>query len=257
MPVDAAEVAVPPATGQSVTADMLNAPTTPADAGIAPAGAAANAAEEERLRVKLGMANSQARDAKNEAAATRKQLEQLQAQLEAMQAAAQAGAAKQLEEQGQFKQLWEDAKATIRARDAQLAELQSQLGSVQQAAEQERLRAAALGELSRANALAPEQLYGLLAQQLRTDGDGRVVVLAGGAEVPLADHLAGLRNPSSGWTHHFAAGSARGMGAAPQGASVAPGVDNPYRSGNLTAAIALEMQNPELAAALKAEATRG
>jgi len=38
---------------------------------------------------------------------------------------------------------------------------------------------------------------------------------------------------------------------------VAPGVDNPYRSGNLTAAIALEMQNPELAAALKAEAMRG
>ena len=158
---------------------------------------------------------------------------------------------------GSVKQLWEDAKATIKARDAQMLELQSQLGSVQQAAEQERLKAAALGELSRANALSPEQLYGLLAQQLRTDADGRVVVLAGGAEVPLADHLAGLRNPSSGWTHHFAAGSARGMGALPQGASVAPGVDNPYRAGNLTAATLLEMQNPELAAALKAEALRG
>jgi hypothetical protein len=138
-----------------------------------------------------------------------------------------------------------------------MLELQSQLGTVQQAAEQERLRAAALGELSRANALAPEQLYGLLQQQLRPGESGGVVVLAGGAEVPLADHLAGLRNPNSGWTHHFAAGSARGMGAAPQGASVAPGVDNPYRSGNLTAAILLEQASPELAAALRAEAARG
>jgi len=46
------------------------------------------------------------------------------------------------------------------------------------------------------------------------------------------------------------------MGASPA-ASVAPGMDNPYRSKNLTAALKLEIENPELAAALKAEAARG
>jgi hypothetical protein len=34
-------------------------------------------------------------------------------------------------------------------------------------------------------------------------------------------------------------------------------MDNPYRNGNLTEALRLEMSNPELARALKAEAARG
>jgi len=34
-------------------------------------------------------------------------------------------------------------------------------------------------------------------------------------------------------------------------------MSNPYRSGNLTEAMQLEMSNPELARALKAEAARG
>jgi len=253
MPGDAVVEAVPPTSAPSVTPEMLNQPV---DVSLAdPSGSA----EDERLRVKLNLANSQARDAKNEAAATRKQMAQLQQELEAIKAAAQAGAAQQLEEQGQFKQLWHDAKATIQAREAELLDLRAQLASTQQSAEQERLRAAALQELSRANALVPEQLYGLLQQQLRVDDDGNPVVLAGGAEVPLADHLANLRNPGSGWVHHFAAGSARGMGAqAGSGSSsVAPGMENPYRSGNFTAAFQLEQSNPELARALKAEALRG
>jgi len=252
MTEEAAAVAVPPASVQSVTPEMLNQPVDGSD--VQPSGSA----EEERLRVKLGLANSQARDAKNEAAATRKQIQQLQDELQAIKSAAEAGAAKQLEDQGAFKSLWEQAKATIKERDSEILELKGKLSNVQQSAEQERLRAAALQEISRANALAPEQLYGLLQQSLRTDDDGRPVVLAGGAEVPLGDHLANLRNPDSGWIHHFAAGSARGMGApaAAGASSVAPGMENPYRSGNFTAAFQLEQTNPELAKALKAEAMR-
>lgn len=251
---DAAAVeAVPPAAVESVTPEMLNQPV---DVSAAPTS---GSAEEERLRVKLNLANSQARDAKNEAAATRKQIAQLQQELQQIREAAEAGAAKQLEDQGAFKSLWEQAKGTIKERDSEILELRAQLNNVQASAEQERLRAAALQELSRANALAPEQLYGLLQPSLRTDDEGKPVVLAGGAEVPLADHLANLRNPESGWIHHFAAGNARGMGAqsGAGASSVAPGMDNPYRSGNFTAAFQLEQTNPELARALKAEAQRG
>ena len=253
---DAAAVeAVPPASVQSVTPEMLNQPVDGSDLG----GAASGDAEQERLRVKLNLANSQARDAKNEAAATRKQMAQLQADLDALRAAADAGAAKQLEEQGQVRSLWEQAKATIKERDSEILDLRAQLNAAASSAEQERLRAAALQELGRANALAPEQLYGLLQPMLRVDDNGQPVVLAGGAEVPLGDHLANLRNPGSGWVHHFAAGSARGMGvpSTAGASSVAPGMDNPYRSGNFTQQFQLEQTNPELAKALKAEAARG
>jgi len=251
----AAVEAVPPASVQSVTPEMLNQPVDGSDVSTA----SGSAEEQERLRVKLNLANSQARDAKNEATATRKQLKQLQDELQQLRDVAEAGAAKQLEDQGAFKSLWEQAKSTIKERDSEILELRAQLNNVQASAEQERLRAAALQELNRANALAPEQLYGLLQQSLRTDDDGQPVVLAGGAEVPLADHLANLRNPDSGWVHHFAAGNARGMGAqAGSGrGSVAPGMENPYRTGNFTAAFQLEQTNPDLAKALKAEAMRG
>jgi hypothetical protein len=235
---------------------MLNQPV---DGSEVATGGGGDAAEQERLRVKLGLANSQARDAKNEAAATRKQLERLQAEMASLREAAEAGAAKQLEDQGQFRSLWEQAKATIKERDSELLELRGQLNNVQHAAEQERIRATALQELNRANALAPEQLYGLLQPSLRTDDEGQLVVLNGGAEVPLGDHLANLRNPGSGWVHHFAAGGARGMGAQSTAglSAVAPGQENPYRTGNFTLRFQLETTNPELAKALRAEAERG
>ena len=46
------------------------------------------------------------------------------------------------------------------------------------------------------------------------------------------------------------------MGAAPS-SGYAPGAVNPYKAGNLTEAIQMEMENPELAAALKREAGLG
>jgi hypothetical protein len=95
----------------------------------------------------------------------------------------------------------------------------------------------------------------LLQSQLRMDDEGNPAVLSGGVEQPLGDYLVNLRQ-SADWQHHFGASSARGMGAAPTSA-VAPGMSNPYREGNLTEAMRLEMTNPELAKALKVEAGRG
>ena len=80
-------------------------------------------------------------------------------------------------------------------------------------------------------------------------------MLNGGVEQPLGEYLANLKQ-STDWQHHFGASGSKGMGSTGL-TSVSPGRENPYRTGDLTAAIRLEVENPELAKALKAEAGRG
>jgi hypothetical protein len=210
----------------------------------------------ELLKHKLGLANQHAKQAKKEADDARQQMQQLKDELEQMKALQQSVAQKSLEDQGAFKDLWEQAKRTVSERDAQIVDLKAQLASVTENVAQERLKAAATQQLSQANAVNPTQLYQLLAPQLRVDEDGKPVLLSGGVEVSLADALAQYKQ-SPDWQHHFGpSAGGRGMGASPT-STVAPGMSNPYRSGNLTEALLLEAQNPELAKALKAEAQRG
>jgi cell division septum initiation protein DivIVA len=162
-----------------------------------------------------------------------------------------------LESSGEYKQLWNDATAENARLVQRISDLEAQLNEKDSAISAERLRATAINAISAANALAPEQLYGLLAPQLR-DSHGTPVVVVNGIEHPLDAHLQTLRSAGSGWDHHFAAVTARGMGATAS-ASPAAGTRNPYKteSFNLTEALRLEADNPELARALKAEAGRG
>lgn len=239
-----------PSTDVPVAIDpaLLNRPERPEDQQQGTADA-------EALRVKINLEKQHRKNAEKQAAEAKQQMQQLRDELEQLKTIQQNVAQKSLEDQGQFRQLWEDAKRTVAERDAQIVELKAQLNSVQQTAEQERLKAAATNAISQANAVNAQQLYALLQPQLRMDDEGNPAVLAGGVEQPLGDYLANLRQ-SPDWQHHFGASGARGMGAAPVSA-VAPGMSNPYRSGNLTEAMQLEMSNPELARALKAEAARG
>jgi type II secretory pathway component PulM len=187
------------------------------------------------------------------------QLAEIRRQNEELQKKLLSGKTARLEEAGEYQRLWEEAKQTISQRELEMQELQQQLNSVQQSAAQERLKAAALSKISNAGVIAPEQLYQLMAQNLR-EADGKVVTLNGGVEVDIGDYLSQLKNPGSGYEHFFSASASRGMGSAPVNpASVAPGMQNPWRaeSFNVTQQFALEAQNPELAAALKAEAARG
>jgi hypothetical protein len=238
-----------PSTDVPVAIDpaLLNKPVSPDQA--------AGSGDSELLKHKLGLANQHAKQAKKEADEARQQMQQLKDELEQLKTIQQNVAQKSLEDQGQYRQLWEDAKRSVVERDTQIAELKAQLNSVQQTAEQERLKAAATSAISQANAVNAQQLYALLQPQLRMDDEGKPAVLNGGVEQPLNDYLANLRQ-SAEWQHHFSASGARGMGSAPASA-VAPGMNNPYRTGNLTEALQLETSNPELAKALKAEAARG
>ena len=186
-------------------------------------------------------------------------LKSLRDEFEQLKAAQQNAVQKNFEDQGAFRELYEQEKARAKTLEQRLlsetAELKGQLNQVEESAKQERLKAAATSQISRANAVNPTQLYQLLAPQLRTNDEGAATVLNGGVEQDLGDFLLNLKQ-SADWAHHFGASGASGMASAPT-TSVAPGMTNPYRTGNLTEALLLESSNPELAKSLKAEAMRG
>ena len=250
MSEELAEVVAVPDTVQSVTVDpaLLNKPVRPEEVS-------AGSTDDAALKHKLGLANSHTKAAEKRAKEAETALAALQAEVADIKNAQTAATQKSLEEQGQYKQLWTDTKQTVSARDAEIVELKAKLASVTQEREQDRLRAASLSQINNAGAVNSNQLYQLLSQQLRQDEEGKPVVLNGGVEQPLSDYLANLKS-SSEWQHHFGASGAQGMGSA-AGGSVAPGRSNPYREGNLTEAMRLEVENPDLAKALKAEARRG
>ena len=71
------------------------------------------------------------------------------------------------------------------------------------------------------------------------------------------NYLSSLKNPGSGWEHHFKPSSAAGMGAKPSPiANASGGQVNPWKTGNLTQQMILLEQDPQLAAVLKQEAQK-
>ena len=249
MSEDLAVVEAVPDTTQPVAVDpaLLNKPVMPAQT---PSGSA----DDDGLKLKLGLANKHTKEAERKAKEAETELNNLRQELDSIRNAQQAATQKSLEDQGQFRQLWDDTKKTVSLRDAEIIELKAKLASTTQEREQDRLRAASLSQINTAGAVNSQQMYLLLQSALRQNEQGEPVVLNGGVEQPLGDYLANLKQ-SSDWQHHFGASGAQGMGSAPAG-SVAPGRDNPYRNGNLTEALRLEVENPDLAKALKTEANR-
>lgn len=160
-------------------------------------------------------------------------------------------------DQGEFKTLWEEANADNARLQQRIVELEAALQTKDREVAGERLRATALQQISAASALAPEQLLGLLQPQLR-ENNGTPVVIVNGIEQPLAAYLGNLKNPNSGWDHHFAPNGARGMGSSPTN-NVPPGTVNPFKreTFNFTDQLRLEVENPELARLLKSDASRG
>ena len=233
-----------------ITPEMLNKPQAPV----------ANGGDAEFLKQKLEL---EKQDRLRVSAANKKlneELQALQAQFKALQDQHQESTTASKVNQGQYKELWEEAQKTIAGLKADLQQSDQAKESVAQEFEQERLKVQAMSVINDAGALSPHQMYDLLQVQhgFRKGETGGVEVVVGGASLPLADHLANLRSSAdSGYQHHFSASGARGMGAGPT-ATVAPGMKNPWRrdSFNFTEQMMLKAQNPELAAALQAEAGR-
>ena len=164
---------------------------------------------------------------------------------------------KTLEDQGQWKDLWEEANKTAQDKEQQIAELQRQLDDLRVSNETAAMKNAALAAISQAGAINAEQMLQLVQSNLKKSETGAVKVLDGGVEQDLGVYLAKLKNPGSGFEHHFKPSAQAGMGAKPvTGVSGTGGVANPWAEGsiNLTRQMSLEATDPELAAVLKREA---
>lgn len=164
---------------------------------------------------------------------------------------------KTLEDQGQWKDLWEEANKTAQDKDQRIVELERQLDELRVSNEKAATRTSALAAISQAGAINAEQMLMLVQNNLQKNQDGKVVVLQGGVEQDINTYLSNLKNPGSGYEHHFKPSSAAGMGAKPTpNSAIAPGMANPWKEGsiNITRQMQLDAQDPELAAVLKREA---
>ena len=164
---------------------------------------------------------------------------------------------KRLEDQGQWKDLWEEANKTAQTKDQQIADLERQLAELKTSNETAAMKNSALSAINKAGAISSDQMLQLVQSKLKKADDGSVKVLDGGVEQDINVYLAKLKNPGSGFEHHFKPSSQAGMGAKPStGTAGAAGMANPWAEGsiNITRQMSLEITDPELAAVLKREA---
>ena len=162
---------------------------------------------------------------------------------------------KDLEEQGQWKILWEEANKTAQEKEQQIISLSQQLEDLKTSNEVASTKTTALAAISNLGAINAEQTLSLLQNKLQRNANGEVVVLNGGVEQNLNTYLTSLKNPGSGWEHHFKPSSAAGMGAKPSPvANASGGQVNPWKTGNITQQMLLSEQDPQMAAVLKQEA---
>lgn len=183
--------------------------------------------------------------------------EHLQNQLEEIRVAQEQAKTQKLAETGEYKTLWEEAQKTVAELKQQLNEKESAIEEIRSGFTKEQIKSAAITQLSSAGAVAPEQLYRLLQENLRTK-DGQPVAVAGGVEIPVGEYIANLKNPGSGYEHHFSATNRSGMGVAGSARpSAIPGQSNPWAkdSWNVTQQMILLGKDPDMARLLKAEAS--
>ena len=160
-----------------------------------------------------------------------------------------------LEDQGQWKTLWEEANKTAQEKDQQIVNLSQQLEDLKNSNELASTKTTALSAISNLGAINAEQTLSLLQNKLQKNAEGKVVILNGGVEQDLDSYLTSLKNPGSGWEHHFKPSTAAGMGAKPTPTSnVGGGQVNPWKTSNITQQMLISEQNPQLAAVLKQEA---
>jgi len=186
----------------------------------------------------------------------RENRENLQKQVEELRIAQESAQTAKLAESGEFKTLWEQAQETVAELKQQLAAKESEVEQVRQGFTQEQVKSAAIAQLSQAGALAPDQLYRLLQENLRAK-EGQPVAVVGGVEVPVGEYIANLKNPGSGYEHHFAATNRAGMGVTGSARATAlPGQSNPWSkdSWNITQQMMMLTSDPDKARLLKAEA---
>ena len=200
---------------------------------------------------------SQVAAARKEAAEAQEKFQGIKGKLDEVYKQREEKRTKELEDQGQWKTLWEEANKTAQEREQKIMTLSQQLEEMKTSNEVASTKQTALAAISNFGAINAEQTLSLLQGKLQKNVEGKVVVLNGGVEQDLNTYLSSLKNPGSGWEHHFKPSSAAGMGAKPSPTSnTGGGQVNPWKTGNLTQQMILLEQDPQLAAVLKQEAQK-
>ena len=159
-----------------------------------------------------------------------------------------------LEDQGAYKPLWEEANKTNQEMQQENASLKQQLEDLKNSYELATTKQTALSEIANQGAKAPNQLLRLIEDKIKKDANGKLVILDGGVEQDFSNYITTLKSPGSDWDHHFLPSNKSGMGAKPSPAgNTGEIIDNPYKSGNITKQIIMELQDPNRAAVLKAD----
>ena len=104
----------------------------------------------------------------------------------------------ELEDQGQWKTLWEEANKTAQEKEQQIMTLSQQLEDLKNSNEIASTKTTALAAISNLGAINAEQTLSLLQNKLQKNAEGKVVVLIGGVEQDLGAYLTSLKNPGSG-----------------------------------------------------------
>lgn len=178
----------------------------------------------------------------------------LQAKLKELSDKEEERQKKELEEQGRTMELLEQERREKAELVRQMNELEQGIADLEKKRVSDRLEADFVAAMS-GEVFAPRQLWALFAGSTQ-DKDGKTVVNYNGASVSLPELSARLRADAN-YAHHFKPKqSSGGMGLrASSGGHVAES-SNPYLpGGSITARIRLEVEDPDLAAKLKAEAT--
>ena len=153
--------------------------------------------------------------AQKEAAEAQEKFQGIKGKLDEVYKQKEEKRTKELEDQGQYKTLWEEANKTAQEKDQQISSLSQQLEDLKTSNEVASTKTTALAAISNLGAINAEQTLSLLQGKLQKNSEGKVVVLNGGVEQDLNTYLSSLKNPGSGWEHHFKPSSAAGMGARP------------------------------------------
>ena len=195
--------------------------------------------------------------ARKEAAEAQEKFQGIKGKLDEVYKQREEKRTKELEDQGQWKTLWEEANKTNQEMQQENISLKQSLEEMKTSNEVASTKTTALAAISNFGAINAEQTLSLLQGKLQKNAEGKVVVLNGGVEQDLNTYLSSLKNPGSGWEHHFKPSSAAGMGAKPSPTSNAGGGQvNPWKTGNLTQQMVLLEKDPQMAAVLKQEAQK-
>lgn len=181
-------------------------------------------------------------------------VEDMQRQIAELQNANTKQKQAKLQENGQFETLWKEASESNATLKQTIADLEKRIEEKEAAYVEQTVKASAVSAFQQAGVQQPDHMYALLRDKLRLS-DGEIKAIHGGVEQPLTDFVQSLKAPDSPYAYQFNGSGARGMSSAGSTPTQIGGMENPYLpGGSVFKRMELEMDQPDLAARLKAQA---